>query len=215
MISSRMTFRAMVALTVLTAVACKRRDEYSRMDSTGASAAAAPRTTDSAMGSVGGSASGATGATASGAMTDANIVATLDEANVADSTTGALAATKGTSADVRSFGKMMMGEHHMLRKQGMDLAKSANITPAPMAGSQTQSQMQQLSDSLNAQAKGAAWDKAYIAHEVQVHQDVLNTLQTAETSAQNSELKTLLTKARPIIQKHLDRAQQIQKKLGT
>jgi putative membrane protein len=181
------------------------------VDSTGASAAAAPRMTDSAMGTVGGSASAAT----PGAMTDANIVAALDEANVADSTHGAIAATKGTSADVRSFGKMMMGEHHMLRQQGMDLAKSANITPSPMAGSQTQAQMQQLSDSLNAQAKGAAWDKAYIAHEIQVHQDVLNTLQTAETSAQNAELKALITKARPIVQKHLDRAQEIQKKLGT
>jgi putative membrane protein len=211
MISSRMTFRAVAALTLLTAIACKRRDEYSRVDSTGASAAAAPRMTDSAMGTVGGSASAAT----PGAMTDANIVAALDEANVADSTHGAIAATKGTSADVRSFGKMMMGEHHMLRQQGMDLAKSANITPSPMAGSQTQAQMQQLSDSLNAQAKGAAWDKAYIAHEIQVHQDVLNTLQTAETSAQNAELKALITKARPIVQKHLDRAQEIQKKLGT
>jgi putative membrane protein len=78
-----------------------------------------------------------------------------------------------------------------------------------------QGQVQQLSDSLTAQAKGAAWDKAYIAHEVQAHQDVLNTLQTAETSAQNAQLKELITKARPIIQKHLDRAQEIQKKLGT
>jgi putative membrane protein len=210
MISSRMTFRTLIALTALTAIACKRRDEYSRMDSTGASAAAAPRM-DSAMGSVGGSASAAT----SGAMTDGNIVATIDEANVADSSLGSLAATKGTTADIRSFGKMMAGEHHMLRKMGLDLAKSANITPTPMAGNSMQAQVQQLSDSLNAQAKGSAWDKAYIAHEVQAHQDVLNTLQTAETSAQNAQLKELITKARPIIQKHLDRAQEISKKLGT
>ena len=67
------------------------------------------------------------------ALTDANIVALLDEANMADSAAGALAATKATSKDVKDFAKLMMSEHHALRKQGQELAKKLNVTPAPPA----------------------------------------------------------------------------------
>ncbi|NUQ94890.1 MAG: DUF4142 domain-containing protein, partial [Gemmatimonadaceae bacterium] len=52
------------------------------------------------------------------APSDADIVAYLDVANMTDSAGGKLASTKGTSADVKSFGKMMKGEHHALREAG-------------------------------------------------------------------------------------------------
>src|SRR5437868_15528500 len=62
--------------------------------------------------------------------------------------------------------------------------------------------------------KGAAWDKAYIDHEVTYHQAVLQTAQTAQGAAQNAELKDLITKAAPNIQAHLTKAQDIQTKLN-
>src|SRR5688572_26881016 len=55
--------------------------------------------------------------TAAGAsLTDPNIVALLDEANKADSAAGALAVTKATNKAVKDFAKLMMSEHHALRK---------------------------------------------------------------------------------------------------
>jgi len=62
--------------------------------------------------------------------------------------------------------------------------------------------------------KGAAWDSAYIAHEVAVHQTVLSTLQAAQSAAQDTSLKALITKAIPNIDAHLKKAQSIQSKLG-
>ena len=50
-------------------------------------------------------------------------------------------------------------------------------------------------------------------HEVGAHQAVLSTLNTAEGAAQNAELKALLTKAKPTIEAHLKKAQDIQSKL--
>ncbi|HEX9382518.1 MAG TPA: DUF4142 domain-containing protein, partial [Gemmatimonadaceae bacterium] len=47
-------------------------------------------------------------------ITDPNIVYILDQANASDSARGRLAATKGTSADVKQFGRLMSGEHHAL-----------------------------------------------------------------------------------------------------
>ncbi len=146
-------------------------------------------------------------------MTDANIIAVLDAANVADSSAGRLASTKGTSADVKNYGRLMVSEHHMLREQGQTLAQSANITPMAPAGDQTQSKAEQNFKMLNDMQKGAAWDKMYIDHEVQMHEQVLETAKQAHGQAQNAELKSLIEKAQPVIEKHLERAREIQQKL--
>ena len=46
-----------------------------------------------------------------------------------------------------------------------------------------------------------------------IHQTVLDKATQALQSAQNAELKTLIEGAAPVIQKHLDRAKEIQTKL--
>lgn len=147
------------------------------------------------------------------ALTDANIVAILDGANMADSAAGSVAASKGTSAEIKSFGKDMMRDHHALRKAGQDLAKKLNVTPAMPAGDTSAAAASAWKDSLTTMPAGAAWDKAYINHEVAYHQAVLNTAQTALGAAQNAELKALIEKAAPNIQAHLDHAKSIQSKL--
>lgn len=147
------------------------------------------------------------------ALTDANIVAILDGANAADSSRGSIAATKGTSAEVRSFGRDMMRDHHALRVAGQDLAKKIGVTPEPPAGDNSAAAAAAWNDSLNAMPRGADWDKAYIGHEVTYHEQVLNTAQTALGAAQNADLKALIQKAAPNIQAHLDHAKQIQSKL--
>jgi putative membrane protein len=63
--------------------------------------------------------------------------------------------------------------------------------------------------------KGAAFDKAYIDHSVADHQSVLTTLDAALAAAQDPQLKDMLTKAKPKVQEHLDKAKAIQGKLGT
>jgi putative membrane protein len=194
--------RTPIALTCAAALvaAC------SKAETTGDSARAADSSAVAAT-------STAASTTAAPAMTDPNIVAYLDAANVADSSHGSVAAAKGTHADVKSFGRDMMRDHHALRVAGQDLAKRLNITPQPASGDTTAQHASKMADSLNAQARGAAWDRAYIDHEVMMHQAVLNTAQTALGATQNAELRALIEKAAPNIQAHLDRAKQIQSKL--
>ena len=148
------------------------------------------------------------------ALTDANIAALLDEANAADSANGTLAASKGTKASVKEFGRMMAHDHHELRKQGQDLAKKLNLTPQAPANDTLPAMAQKLADSLKATPKGAAFDKLYIDDEVGVHQYVVSLLQTALGAAQDTSLKALITKAQPLIQAHLTKAQDIQSKLN-
>jgi putative membrane protein len=147
------------------------------------------------------------------ALTDPNIVYILDNANMLDSAAGSVAATKGTSADVREFGKRMMRDHHSLRKQGQDLAAKLKVTPEAPASDDSKAQYDKTMATLNGAAKGKDFDKAYIDNEVTYHQAVLQTATAAMNAAQNAELKNLIQKAAPEIQAHLDMAQSIQGKM--
>jgi putative membrane protein len=171
------------------------------------------RLADSAAAAAAAPAGSTTTATAAPTLTDANIVAVLDEANMADSATGSVAATKGTNSEVKSFGRDMMRDHHALRKMGQDLAKKLNVTPEMPPNNDSEARDKAWVDSLKAMPKGTAWDKAYIDHEVGAHTQVLATLHTAQNAAQNAELKDLITKAIPTIESHLKKAQDIQSKL--
>ncbi len=148
-------------------------------------------------------------------LTDANIAALLDEANAGDSAGGNIASTKGTNAQVKEFGRLMMHDHHALRKAGQDLAKKLNLTPAPPAGDTLPAAAQRMADKMNADPKGPAWDKSYIDNEVAVHQSVMSLLQTAQGAATDTSLKALITKAIPNIDAHLKKAQDIQSKLNS
>ena len=192
-------------MLLLAATACQGRTENAGRDQSAAASAATP--SDS-----GTSARAAT--TPKGGLGDSNIVALLDEANMADSAAGALALKKATNPDVKAFAKLMMAEHHALRVGGQALAKQLGVTPKlperdPLAG-----YVKNETDALKKTAKGAEFDRTYIDHEVSIHQAVLDFANQARVTTQTAELRDLIEKAIPVIKKHLDQAQEIQKKLG-
>jgi putative membrane protein len=189
--------------------ACKGRERAATADTTKGT------TAESSIGGVAKPSDTTHGAaTSTAALTDANIVYLLDEANKADSAGGALAVKKATNADVKSFARMMMGEHHALRMQGQALAKKLNITPQAPATDSLAMMAQQETSALQSTPKGAQFDKTYIDDEVKVHKAVLDLANNAYNATQNKDLKALIDKAKPVIQKHYDRAEAIQKKLG-
>jgi putative membrane protein len=194
---------ACVLGAALALAACKKSENYGS-DTGVAKDTGMAATTDTGM---------AAPPAAPAALTDANIVYILDNANMLDSAAGSVAATKGTAADVRDFGKRMMRDHHSLRKQGQDLAKKLNVTPEAPANDDSKAQYDKTMATLNGAAKGKDFDKAYIDNEVTYHQAVLQTATTAMNAAQNAELKNLIQKAAPAVQAHLDMAQSIQGKM--
>ena len=191
-----------LAVAALALVACSKKESYGT-DTTAASSTTSTDT--SAM------ASGAPAA--SSKWTDENIFALLDETNMADSTAGAIAATKGTASAVRDFGKRMMRDHHQLRAQGEALAKKVKIVPAPPSDDPVTSAGEKHMATLNSTAKGKDFDKAYVDGEVEIHKAVLDIATKAAGQTQNTQLKNLIQKAAPVIQGHLDKVEAIQKSL--
>jgi len=195
---------ALLAIAALALVGCSKKENYGT-DTTGAASSTAMADTSRMAAS--------TTPSGGGNWSDANIVALLDEANAADSSAGAIAATKGTSSSVRDFAKRMERDHHQLRAQGQALAKKLNVTPAPPSDDPVTSMAQNETNTLNSTAKGKDFDKAYVDAEVNVHKAVLDLATKAAGQTQTAELKNLIQKAAPVIKAHLDLAESIQKKL--
>jgi putative membrane protein len=201
---SRYTTIASAAIVICGIGACQPRERGDAPSGTAAAGDTGAMATDTASG----------GMAEAGALTDPNIVALLDQANKADSAAGAYAVTKATSPDVKAYAKLMMSEHHALRLQGQQLAKKLNVTPEPPANDPVKAAAESEMAALKAAPKGPQFDRTYIEQEVAIHKAVLDLAEKAHDATENQELKGLIEKAKPVIEKHRDRAEEIQKKLG-
>jgi putative membrane protein len=150
------------------------------------------------------------------APNDAQIAQIVVTANQVDIDAGKLAESKASNADVKAFGKQMVTDHTGVNKQATALVKKLGVKPQPSDTSKSLADggKQNLAK-LKGLKKGPEFDKAYVDHEVEYHQAVLDAMdKTLIPSAQNAELKDLLVKVRPAFVAHLDHAKMIQSKLG-
>jgi putative membrane protein len=147
-------------------------------------------------------------------FTDANIAALLDEANKADSSAGAVAVKKASSPAVKRFARMMMGEHHTLRVAGEQVVKQAKITPSAPANDPVAPLAQQETSVLDSTPAGSQFDRAYIDQEVAAHRAVKDLLERSEGEAENPDLRAVIGKARPVVDRHLKEAEKLQQKLA-
>lgn len=142
-------------------------------------------------------------------LDDATIVAIFDAANTFDMQTGALAATRARSKDVHEFGEMLVRDHGMVRQQGRDLAASLKVTPTPPREFALATAHTAAMNKLSA-LKGAAFDRAFLQHEIDFHNAVIDAVTTTLLPAiQNAQLNDLVTKVAPAFAAHRDRAQNL------
>lgn len=145
---------------------------------------------------------------------DAQIAHIAVTANAIDSAAGVLAKSKAQSKAVKDFAQTMITDHTQVNKQAVALATKLGVTPEDNDVSKQLNAGAQESDASLKTKSGADFDSAYMDHEVTYHQAVLDALDnTLIPDAQNAELKDLLTKVRPAIAAHLERAKGIQKSL--
>jgi putative membrane protein len=147
--------------------------------------------------------------------TDPQIAAIVVTANQVDIDAGKLAQTKGSSKAVKDFAQRMITDHTGVNKSATELVTKLHVTPEP---NDTSKSLQKGGDDNLASLKqlsGAAFDQAYVDHEVAYHQAVLEAVdKTLIPSTKNAELKALLVKVRPAFVAHLEHAKQLQGSLG-
>jgi putative membrane protein len=144
------------------------------------------------------------------ALTDPEIAAIVVAANEVDIQAGEQAQSKATDQRVKDFAQRMITDHTAVNQQASDLVSKLGVTPQDNATSQALRQQGEESRQRLDGLSGAAYDQAYMQHEVEYHQQVLDALdQQLIPGAQNAELKDLLQKTRPAIEAHLEMAKQI------
>ena len=148
------------------------------------------------------------------APNDAQIAAIVVTANQVDIDAGKLAEAKAASKDVKAFGKQMVTDHTGVNKSATDLATKLKLKPEDNPTAQSLKKGGADNVAHLKTLKGAAFDKAYVDHEVEYHQAVIDAMdKTLIPNAQNAELKALLVKVRPAFVAHLEHAKQVQSSL--
>jgi putative membrane protein len=143
-------------------------------------------------------------------VTDAQIAAIVVTANQVDVDAGKVAVVRSSNRDVKKFAELMVTDHTGVNKAAIDLVTRLKVTPEHNATSQNlKSGGEKHLARLNT-LTGAAFDQAYIDHEVVYHQQVIDALdQVLIPGATNAELKSLLVKVRPAFVAHLEHAKQL------
>ena len=147
--------------------------------------------------------------------TDPQIAAIVVTANQVDIDAGQLAKSKSTSKDVQAFAERMIVDHSGVNKSATELVTRLKVTPEPNPTSQSLQKGGDENLATLRKLSGAAFDRAYIDHEVAYHQAVLDAVDhTLIPNAKNAELKALLVKVRPAFVAHLEHAKTLQAALG-
>ena len=146
--------------------------------------------------------------------TDPQIAHIVVTANQVDIDAGKYAKGHTKNKDVQAFAQQMITDHSAVNKQAVALAGKLKVKPEDNPTSQgLKSGGDENVKNLKG-LKGAAFDKAYIDHEVAYHQAVLDAVdKTLIPGAKNEELKALLVKVRPAFVAHLEHAKHLQSTL--
>lgn len=146
---------------------------------------------------------------------DAQIAGIVVTANQIDVDAGKLAKAQSSNKEVQDFAQQMITDHTAVNKQAAALAGKLGVKPQDSDTSKSLKQAAAEATKKLKGLKGAQFDKAYVDNEVAYHQQVLDAIdKVLIPSAQNAELKGLITKVRPAIAAHLEHAKHLQASLG-
>ena len=150
-----------------------------------------------------------------GGPSDPQIAGIVVAADQIDIDAGKLAKSRTKNKQVSEFAQLMITDHTAVNKQAGALAKKLGVKPEDSPTSQSLKTGAAENTKNLKGLKGAAFDKAYVDHEVAYHQQVLDAIdKVLIPSAKNAELKNLIVKVRPAIAAHLDHAKMIQSSLA-
>ena len=141
---------------------------------------------------------GSAPAIAADAPTDPQIAHIAYTAGDIDVTAAKQALAQSRTPSVRSFAQEMVRDHQAVNEKALALVKKLHVTPEDNPTSQALTKAAAEERTKLAKLRGAAFDRAYVDHEV---------------SAKNGELKSLLETGLTLFREHQAHAEHIAKAL--
>jgi putative membrane protein len=141
-------------------------------------------------------------------------LAKLHHENVIEIREGQLARAKGTSKEVRSYGKMLVEDHGKADKKLVALAaqKRVDIATPPREKGTPPARDQQVTrlDDL----KGQAFDRAFAEAAVRDHEHAVKMTKQLEEATHDGDVRRLAEQVLPMQQEHLQKARDLQSEVG-
>jgi putative membrane protein len=149
-------------------------------------------------------------------VTQANVVAIVLAANNTDVSYARLVPARSSNADVKSFAQRMLTDHTLLNTRIMDISNRDYITAEDNVVSLDFRDHSAVRRDMLRELTGAKFDSAYIANEIQYHQDLLDAISAVLVpSTKPGELRDFVTNLRPAVSAHLAHAEQIRATLAS
>ena len=123
---------------------------------------------------------------------------------------GRIAQTSGRTADVRSFGAMMVTDH---TKTTEDLKAAIQQAGLAVPNPRLSNDEAQMLNALRLSIGQPTFDATYMDQQVKVHQKALALMQAYSQGGQNALLRNAATTTIPTVERHLNLAQEIRKNL--
>ena len=156
-------------------------------------------------------------ASASGTMMmDANVAAVAHASNMDEIQTSQLALQRSQNAQVRQFAQMMITEHTAVDQQMMQMLQAKGMTMQPNEPARAAMQATAATVANLSRTTGAAFDRAYMMHQVASHRWTLTSLdQSLIPATRDDQMKAFLSgKVRPAVAMHLETAMRLNTSVG-
>jgi putative membrane protein len=156
--------------------------------------------------------SGATSASSSSSPSsnpDQEFVTKAAQGNSAEVELGKIVAAKSKDPNVKQFAQMMVKDHTTALNELQELAQTKNLNFNDDLPDDAKSLQQKLSSDT-----GKQLDKDYMDSMVEDHQKDVQEFTDKSQNAKDPDVKQWASKTLPTLQKHLEKAQQIDAKLN-
>lgn len=135
---------------------------------------------------------------------DKEFLAKAAQGGMTEVALGKLAAQKGTTSQIRDFGKMMVTDHEKINNDVKALAKSKNVALPAALDEKHQGKVDALG-----KLSGKAFDDAYLDAMSKMHEKDLAAFTEARDKTKDADLKAVLDKAIPVVKSHLEHLKSI------
>lgn len=136
---------------------------------------------------------------------DQKLLTDLAMANMAEIETAKLALQKSRSDRVKSFAQQMVDDHTKGLDEVRKVAAARNVTLPNELDARHKAMASKLE-----KMSGDQFDRSYMEQAgVKAHQEAHKLVTKAESSAKDSEVKSLATRLQPTIHQHLNNAEQL------
>ncbi|HST02093.1 MAG TPA: DUF4142 domain-containing protein [Usitatibacter sp.] len=137
------------------------------------------------------------------AASDKKFMETAADAGMTEVEAGKLARSKGTAADVKSFGARMVDDHTKANDKLKSIAGAKNVTLPPGPGKAHQAALDKLGKSKN-------FDKDFSAMMVKDHKEAVSLFEK-ESKSKDADLSGFASSTLPTLQDHLKMAEELGK----